>query len=127
MAKQIHKNLPVDELVKLSLERKEGEVSKTGALVVNTGKYTGRSPNDKFIVDTPEVHDQIDWGEVNVPMTEEKYNQLDAEGYDVINVVPISMGQSENCKRSDGTYVGDVGFSITRGAVVVGKKRDENE
>ncbi|MBU0732228.1 phosphoenolpyruvate carboxykinase (ATP) [Patescibacteria group bacterium] len=76
MAKQIYYDLPVDELVKKSLERKEGEVSKTGALVVNTGKYTGRSPDDKFIVDTPEVHDQIDWGKVNVPMSEEKYRNL---------------------------------------------------
>jgi hypothetical protein len=52
------------------------------------------------------------------------YEQLDAEGYDVINVVPISMGTSESCNQSNGNYVGDVGFSITRGAVVVGKRRD---
>jgi hypothetical protein len=51
------------------------------------------------------------------------YEQLDSDGYDVVNVVPISMGTSETCKQSNGTYVGDVGFSITRGAVVVGKKR----
>lgn len=55
---------------------------------------------------------------------EEKYNEYDAEGYDVVNVIPISMGQSESCTQRDGTYVGDVGFSITRGAVVVGKKRE---
>jgi hypothetical protein len=54
----------------------------------------------------------------------EKYNELDQQGYDVVNVVPISTGQSESCKQSNGNYVGDVGFSITRGAVVVGKKRD---
>jgi len=54
----------------------------------------------------------------------EKYNELDRDGYDVVNVVPISMGQSENCNQSNGNYVGDVGFSITRGAVVVGKKRE---
>lgn len=76
MAKIIHNNLPVDELVKKSLQRKEGEVSKTGALVVNTGKYTGRSPDDKYIVDTPDVHDKVDWGQVNVPMSEEKYRNL---------------------------------------------------
>ncbi len=54
----------------------------------------------------------------------QKYNELDAEGYDVVNVIPMSMGQSESCTQSNGNYVGDVGFSITRGAVVVGKKRD---
>lgn len=52
------------------------------------------------------------------------YEQLDAEGYDVINVVPVSMGTSESCSQSNGNYVGDVGFSITRGAVVVGKRRE---
>ncbi|MFZ4537861.1 hypothetical protein [Propionivibrio sp.] len=55
------------------------------------------------------------------------YEQLDSAGYDVINVVPISMGTSELCTRQsdgNGSSVGDVGFSITRGAVVVGKRRD---
>lgn len=52
------------------------------------------------------------------------YEELDSDGYDVINIVPISMGQSETCKQSNGNYVGDVGFSITRGAVVIGKKRE---
>lgn len=54
----------------------------------------------------------------------EKYNELDELGYDVVNVIPVSMGQSEHCSQSNGNYVGDVGFSITRGAVLVGKKRD---
>lgn len=52
------------------------------------------------------------------------YEKLDEEGFDVINVVPISMGSAEHCKQSGGAYVGDVGFSITRGAVLVGKKRE---
>lgn len=56
---------------------------------------------------------------------QEKYEELDAEGYEVINVVPISMGQSESCTQANNNYVGDVGFSITRGAVVVGKKKAE--
>jgi len=54
----------------------------------------------------------------------ESYEKLDNDGYDVVNVVPIAMGQSEPCTQRAGVYVGDVGFSITRGAVVVGKRRD---
>ncbi|MDD2685692.1 MAG: hypothetical protein PHY62_06000 [Gallionella sp.] len=51
------------------------------------------------------------------------YEELDSDGYDVINIVPISMGQSEEM-RSKAAYLGEVGFSITRGAVVIGKKRE---
>lgn len=57
-------------------------------------------------------------------MLQQMYEKFDEGGYDVINVVPIAMGQSDQCNQKNGTYVGDVGFSITRGAVVVGKKRD---
>ncbi|WP_417499144.1 hypothetical protein [Methylophaga sp.] len=57
-------------------------------------------------------------------LLQEKYEELDADGYEVVNVVPISMGQSESCTQKNGNYVGDVGFSITRGAVVVGKKKE---
>lgn len=52
------------------------------------------------------------------------YEELDTDGYDVITIVPVSMGQSEPCTQIGGRYVGDVGFSITRGAVVIGKKRE---
>lgn len=55
---------------------------------------------------------------------EETYNSFDDQGYDVVNVIPVAMGTSEHCKQSNGNYVGDVGFSLTRGAVVVGKRRD---
>ena len=54
----------------------------------------------------------------------EKYDELDAEGYDVVNVIPIAMGESESCTQSGGAYVGDVGFSITRDAIVIGKRRE---
>ncbi|KTC21699.1 hypothetical protein AO391_26125 [Pseudomonas marginalis ICMP 9505] len=55
---------------------------------------------------------------------EETYNSFDDQGYDVVNIIPVAMGTSEQCKQSNGNYVGDVGFSLTRGAVVVGKRRD---
>ncbi len=69
----VYRNLPVSVLSEHALARKEALLSETGALVVYTGKYTGRSPDDKFVVDTPDIHDDIDWGKVNVPMTPEAY------------------------------------------------------
>ena len=73
------RNLSIPQLVQEALERGEGTLSETGALVVKTGKYTGRSPNDKFIVDTPMVHDEIAWGKINVPIEKAKYEAIKAK------------------------------------------------
>ena len=73
---KMHRNLTVGKLVETAL-RKEGAVlTNTGALSINTGKYTGRSPGDRFIVDEPSIHDKIDWGKVNVPISSEKFENL---------------------------------------------------
>jgi len=74
--KAVYRNLSPAELTQIALRRGEGILSDTGALVVQTGKYTGRSPKDKFIVDTEGVHDQINWGKVNVPISREAFNQI---------------------------------------------------
>lgn len=63
-------------LVEKALESKEGTLSDTGAFAVLTGKYTGRSPKDRFIVDQPSIHDEIDWGSVNMPLSQKNYDHL---------------------------------------------------
>ncbi|MBT9136346.1 MAG: Phosphoenolpyruvate carboxykinase (ATP) [Firmicutes bacterium] len=72
----VYRNLTIPELIEQSLKRGEGVLTATGALAVNTGKYTGRSPEDRFIVDEPEVHDEIDWGKVNRPFPPERFAAL---------------------------------------------------
>jgi len=72
----VYRNLSPAVLVEKALARGEGKLNSTGALCVNTGKYTGRSPNDKFIVDSQGVHDDIAWGKVNVPTTQEIFDAL---------------------------------------------------
>lgn len=72
----VYRNLTAPQLVETAIRNKEGVLSSTGALVVNTGKYTGRSPEDKYIVDSPAVHDDIAWGSVNRPMDKTKFDMI---------------------------------------------------
>ena len=72
----VYRNLTPAQLTEHALRRGEGKLSNTGALVVKTGKYTGRSANDKFIVDTPAVHDEIAWGKVNRPIEKAKFEAI---------------------------------------------------
>ena len=63
-------------LVEKVLNRKEGVLTASGAVRAETGKYTGRSPKDKFIVEEPSTKDKIDWGSVNEPISAEVFDQL---------------------------------------------------
>ena len=72
----IFNDLTSTELIEKSLSLNEGKLTNTGALLIITGKRTGRSPNDRFIVDEPSTAKSIDWGEVNKPFSEEKFNNL---------------------------------------------------
>lgn len=70
-------NLPRAKLVELVVKRDEGVVSPDGAIMVNTGAHTGRSPNDKFIANTnDETSADIWWGKVNQSMPQDKFDQL---------------------------------------------------
>lgn len=73
---KVNRNLPVARLTEEAIKNGEGILTPSGALRVTTGKYTGRSPKDKFIVDEPSVHDKIAWGSVNQPISKEKFAAL---------------------------------------------------
>lgn len=72
----VYRNLSVAKLVEHALARGEGVLAENGALCIKTGKYTGRSPEDKFIVDEASCHDEVDWGQTNVPISEKNFNRL---------------------------------------------------
>ncbi|WP_202078880.1 phosphoenolpyruvate carboxykinase (ATP) [Caldalkalibacillus salinus] len=69
-------NLSTASLIEHSLQRYEGVLTSTGALRAVTGKYTGRSPKDKFIVQEASSSTQIEWGPVNQPITPEVFDRL---------------------------------------------------
>jgi phosphoenolpyruvate carboxykinase (ATP) len=73
---KIHDNLSVDVLQALALKNKEGVLAANGALNTETGKRTGRSVNDRFIVKDATTENKVDWGVVNVPTSTERFNAL---------------------------------------------------
>ena len=73
----VHENLPPARLVEASVRRREGMISEpSGALVVRTGKRTGRSPKDRFIVENEVTRDAMNWGPVNKPFPSEAFGKL---------------------------------------------------
>ncbi|MGM1053141.1 MAG: phosphoenolpyruvate carboxykinase [Pseudomonadota bacterium] len=75
-APKAHVNLSSAELIERAVATGEGRLAANGALVVNTGVRTGRSPKDRFLVDEPSTSAQIDWGSVNRPFDAEKFDAL---------------------------------------------------
>jgi len=73
----VKSNLTQDEWRNEELDRGEGRLSSNGTVIVNTGIYTGRSPNDRFIVKDKETEELIDWGNVNLPLSEESFEILE--------------------------------------------------
>ena len=69
-------NLSSAELYELALRENEGLLAANGPLVVRTGKHTGRSPKDKFIVVEPSSETKVWWGDVNHPISEAHYERL---------------------------------------------------
>ena len=64
------------ELVETSIRLGEGLLTHRGALSVRTGKHTGRSPKDRYIVDDPSIHGEIDWGGINQPVERDEFENL---------------------------------------------------
>lgn len=72
----IYRNLSPAQLVEMAVQRQEGRLADNGALVVETGRRTGRSPKDRFIVREPGTEHLIDWGAVNQPIEADKFQAL---------------------------------------------------
>ncbi|WP_223815226.1 phosphoenolpyruvate carboxykinase (ATP) [Sphingobacterium litopenaei] len=75
-AKKVYWNLSNQELTQQTLDLGQGKLNDLGALCVETGKFTGRSPKDKFIVKDDLTINTIDWGDVNIPISEEIFENL---------------------------------------------------
>lgn len=78
-AKKVHYALTPPQLYEYALDREEAQLADGGALLVRTAPYTGRSPNDRFIVASGDDHAQINWGPVNQPTDTATFDGLFAK------------------------------------------------
>lgn len=78
-AKEVHWNLTPAALVEEALGNGEGVLTDTGSLMVDTGKFTGRSPKDRYVVLDTNTKDTVWWGRINIPFEESKWDHLYAK------------------------------------------------
>lgn len=109
--KQILKsNVQPAALVEQTIKSGQGKLSSTGALAVRTGKFTGRSPKDRFIVQDNITTDTVDWGEINIPISANSYNALYdkiidyANGLDTVYERDVHAGANPNYRLNVKVY-----------------------
>ncbi|MGB8704391.1 MAG: phosphoenolpyruvate carboxykinase (ATP) [Gillisia sp.] len=71
-----HYQLPPEELQHITVNNNMGVETTSGTLAVNTGKYTGRCPKDRFLVKDDITKDKVWWGDINIPFDPEKFDAL---------------------------------------------------
>ncbi len=74
-----HWNLSPEELQKITISKGMGKETSNGTLAINTGKFTGRSPQDRFLVKDDYTKDRVWWGKVNKPFDADKFDVLQSE------------------------------------------------
>lgn len=74
--REAHWNLSQAELIEEAVLNKEAHLADSGALMCDTGKFTGRSPKDRFIVKDDKTKDAVWWGDINIPFSESNFDQL---------------------------------------------------
>ena len=90
-------NMSSDELTKISLEKGMAEMTSSGAMSVNTGEFTGRSPKDRFIVKDDITKDEVWWGNINVPFDSDKFDKLYNKVVDYLSNKEIYVRDAITC------------------------------
>ncbi|HIC32966.1 MAG TPA: phosphoenolpyruvate carboxykinase (ATP), partial [Flavobacteriaceae bacterium] len=73
---QVQYQLTPDQLHDVTIEKGQGVEASSGALAINTGEFTGRSPQDRFIVKDSITEDKVWWGNINIPFDSDKFQKL---------------------------------------------------
>lgn len=93
----IRYNLSSDELHATAIEKGQGVEASSGALAINTGEFTGRSPMDRFIVKDDITRDEIWWGDINIPFDSEKFDALYNKVTDYLSNKEVFVRDSYVC------------------------------
>ncbi|MEM8847260.1 MAG: phosphoenolpyruvate carboxykinase (ATP) [Bacteroidota bacterium] len=98
---RIHYQLSPDDLHSITIEKEMGKQASSGALAVNTGEFTGRSPMDRFIVKDEITEDKIWWGDINIPLDAENFDKLYNKVVDYLNERELFVRDSYACAEDD--------------------------
>lgn len=98
---KVYYQLTPEKLQKQSIEKEQGQETFDGVLVVKTGKFTGRSPKDRFIVKDQITKDEIWWGDINIPFSSAKFDALYDKVIDYLSEKEIYVRDSYACAHQD--------------------------
>ena len=73
---KVHWNLSPSKLTEISIEKRMGRKANSGALAIKTGKFTGRSPKDRFIVKDTLTESAVWWGDINIPFDQKNFDGI---------------------------------------------------
>lgn len=99
--KEVYWNLSVPQLISQTLKNGQGIISRSGALACDTGKFTGRSPKDKYIVKDDKTKDTIWWGEVNHPFMPQDFDILNESILDHLSGRYIYVRDAYACAKPE--------------------------
>ena len=98
---KINYQLSPEKLHQIAVENDMGKTASSGALAVNTGKFTGRSPMDRFIVRDAKTEDKVWWGDINLPFEEEAFAKLKTKVANYLSEKEIYVRDSYACADKD--------------------------
>ena len=94
-------NLPPAALIEQSLLNAEGYLADTGALMVDTGVFTGRSPQDRFIVSDDKTVQSVWWSDINIPFDTQKFDALHQKMLDYLVDKKVYVRHGYACAHAD--------------------------
>lgn len=99
--KNVNYQLSPNELHRITVENKMGKEASSGALAINTGEFTGRSPMDRFIVKDDITADKVWWGDINIPFDSDKFDALYNKVVSYLNDKELYVRDAYACADED--------------------------